>query len=459
MTRTAATAPLNMPLFPTGSTLQALPVAPSIDPRLGVANIDPMGNMQAGIDFAGQFARLGQLKDKLALEDITRKADAAKQKAMEAEADLMHKNLSTQYAVLQAQNENALRDQAIKAAQGGALQNVVVGTPANPGTAQIDADTVRSQSYTNNYMAQLFQKSIQENLGAGAPKSPAQVATDAVSAPPPAVPVKPVNDSFFEPNSQVSYGDYRDLVKRNLMLKKILAKESPIVLPEEIDKAAGLTTKPETFIGPDNRTYGVDVTYGPGGVRFARSTPVPKDISPERKTELDRAPELADTNQALAAVDQTIAAVTAYKAANAGGALQTVAQVLGSSPANGVLNSAKRLSGQAMQSKATQDVAAQLENLRGVFESSQRASELKGFASSVPAAVDLSNPDNALARLTALRASLKTRADTLQSNTASSAITSGNKPSPSATQDGKIGYVGNHQYRFNASTNSWVLVQ
>src|SRR6478736_8186438 len=109
--------------LPTGSSLQALPVAPSIDPRLGVAAIDPIGNMSRGIDFAGQFARLGQLNDKLVLEDAQRKADTAKAKAMQTEAELMHKNLSTQYAVMQAQNENALQQQAIAAAQLGALKN------------------------------------------------------------------------------------------------------------------------------------------------------------------------------------------------------------------------------------------------------------------------------------------------------------------------------------------------
>lgn len=442
--------------LPTGSSLQALPVSPSINTLLGVNNVDPMANMSQGIDFAGQFARLGQLNDKLAVEDAQRKADAAKAKAIQAEAELMHKNLSTKFAVEQAANENALKQQAIAATQLGALQNVVVGAPGAPGTAAIDANTAGLQSQTNNYLASLYKQSISDSLAPGNPVSPAKLAGTVANGAV-AVPIVPGTvDAFYEPNAAVPLDAYRTAIQQRLVMRKILSKESPIVTPKEVDEQAGLVTKPETFVGKDNRTYGVDVTYGPGGVRFARSTPVPRDISPERKSELDRAPELADTNQALAAVQATIDAITKYSASNAGGPLQTAGQALATAAPTGVFGSLKRVAGQGMLSPETQAAAAQLDALKGVFESSNRTSELRGFSPNVPAAVDLANPGAVLAKLNALKTAVQARAATLSSNAASTAVAGAAGKAPTTNGDVRVNPSTGVRYRFDAASNQWI---
>ncbi len=451
-----------MAAIPSGSTLQQLVVPAQINPMQGVANLDPMGNMSQGIDFAGQFARLGQLKDKLALEDITRKAEAAKQKAMEAEADLMHKNLSTQYAALAQQQQNALVQAQTQGAQIGALRDVVVGAPGAPGTAALDANTSAIQSGTQNYMARLYGQSIAGALASGQPTSPAAVATGAAAAAPGVTPTQS-NDKFYEVNSPVPINIYRDSIRQQLVTRKLLAKEAPIVTPDEVDKAAGLVTKPETFIGDDNRTYGVDVTYGPNGVRFARSAPVPKDISPERKVELGRSGDLADIAPALKLATEASVLLNSYIDAGSGGPLQSLAQVGANTEPTGLLKSGVRIIGQKLENSATNAIEAKLAALRSVFNSSPRAAELKGFADLIPPNVDLSNPDKMKQTLGSLTQALNDRVATLQSNAASQAITAGGinggaaKPAP--VSDGKIGYLNGHQYRFNSSTQQWVLSQ
>lgn len=447
-----------MPVINTGDSgsLSAIPQAPSINPLLMVADGRPLQSMSEGIDFGQKMARLSQFRDQLALEDLQRKAEAAKAKANAAEADLLHQNLQTQYAAKHLVDQNALTQGQIQQTQLGALQNVVVGSPDNPGTAATDANTSLIQSQTNEALARNYRDYM---TGITAPVSPATAAGDIATKVPPS-PVNPAaaaDTNPYAPTSAEPLSSYLSRVNRSLVTSKLISKQSPIVTQEELYKAGGINTKSETFTGPDNRKYSTEVTYGPGGVRYAATAPIAQDIAPERKTELDRAPELADTNQALAAVDKTIEAVNAYKAAKAGGPMQTAGQIIASSPADGAINSTKRLAGISMQSPATLQTAAQLASLKGVFESAQRSTELRGLSPLVPEPVDLSNPDNAITKLTALRSQLANRAASLSSSSASGAITAktGDKP---AISDGEIRVDPKTgvRYRFDAAKHLFV---
>lgn len=117
------TAPL-----PSGSPLQALPTAPSIDPRLAVVDVDPMANIAKGIDFAGQFARIGQLRSKIELEDAQRKADKARADAARLEADLIQRDLEDKFNIEKATRALVEEKARLDLEQAGRLAPLQIDT-------------------------------------------------------------------------------------------------------------------------------------------------------------------------------------------------------------------------------------------------------------------------------------------------------------------------------------------
>ncbi len=293
--------------LPTGSSLQALPVAPNIDPRLGVANVDPMAGMQQGIDFAGSYARLGQLRSKLELEDAQRKADAAKAKAAQLEAEIMQGELEKQHAIALAQAKQNLINSQI-AGTGGLVQNsnamtAGTGMGINNQLGQVNLDQAKKDATFKNYVRdnalnQLGLPSIGGSPAATPALSNVSPTLDTTPAPTSA-PVSsaaaspalaPTATSVATPGAPAPAGSVTipfqpnaDLTTwlRAPMAAEVLSTGTP-VSPATLAKKLGVERKTRTFIDPNTKSeYEVDLQEGPSGEIFkVLSTPRFVKVSP-----------------------------------------------------------------------------------------------------------------------------------------------------------------------------------
>jgi hypothetical protein len=237
--------------LPTGSSLQALPEAPRINPMMGVAAVDPMAAMSKGIDFAGQFARLGQLRSKIELEDAQRKADMAKSKASLLEADLIQRDLEDKFNIEKTLREQALIAQAQSletAKTQGALANVQLGEAQG---------------------AAAFNKDLREAAGTqlrslDLPASPTAAAS--------AAPAAPVADGAvivpFKPNAAIE-----EWIKPQVAAK-ILETRRPVMSVSALAKELGVKQEKRSFVDANTGTeHEVDVLTGPAGEIFKVSEP------------------------------------------------------------------------------------------------------------------------------------------------------------------------------------------
>lgn len=250
--------------IPSGSSLQALPVAPSINPMQGVAANDPLGNMAAGIDFAGQFARLGQLRSKIELEDAQRKAEMAKSKASLLEADLIQRDLEDKFNIEKAQRQLALESAALAQRQALALAPIAVGTAGQ------NLANVRTQGALAGVSLGEAQDTAEFNKEMrGAARS--QLANlDVVTGAPVAVastPSGPVAVPFI-PNAKLE-----QWIKPQVAAK-ILETRRPVMSVSALAKELGVKPEKRGFVDANTGAeYETDVLTGPAGEIFKVSEP------------------------------------------------------------------------------------------------------------------------------------------------------------------------------------------
>lgn len=241
-----------MPAIPSGSSLQALPVAPSINPMMGVVDINPMASMQKGIDFAGTFSRLGQLRSKIELEDAQRKAETAKSKAALLEADLIQRDLEDKFNV-----EKAQRNLAQRAAEQALLFNATQGALANVNLSEAEGAAAFNQEMRGAARGQLA------SLAAPGAPSPASLAVPAkmTSA------GSPVEVPFV-PNAKLE-----EWIKPQVAAK-ILETRRPVMSVSSLAKELGVKQETRSFKDSSSGgEYEVDVLMGPAGEIFRRSEP------------------------------------------------------------------------------------------------------------------------------------------------------------------------------------------
>lgn len=261
--------------LPTGSSIRALPVAPDINVSNMVANVDPMANMQKGIDFAGQFARLGQLRSKMELEDLQRKADASKAKAMQLESDILQRELEKNFTIKQQQEQAqlALLQQSLANAKTtGSLAAVQLGEAE--GTAGFNRDMRSAAS------AQLKALDVPSSDGT----TPAPAA--------PAAPVEGIVEVPFKPNA-----DFAEWIKPQITAK-IVATRAPVMSVSSLAKELGVKPEKRTFTDPKGGgEYEADVLVGPAGEIFKVSSPrFVKASAMQAKVDADFASDVAEFN-------------------------------------------------------------------------------------------------------------------------------------------------------------------
>lgn len=445
-------------------SLQSVPTPVQFNPAAAVADGQPLANMSAGIDFGGKLLRVAQLKDQLALEDLNRKADAAKAKAAAAEADLIHSNLATAYAAQQKANEAALIEAQIRRANAGSLADVTVPpggiADVNAGTAATNAQVASEMAKLNLGLTKSFAQTAQPGQPIPVSQAGAPVPTgeDLTGIGLPALPE----------NAPAVAAAAWNTAQRNAWLKARAdaVSKGSFFLPQAPNPKdvfdSAFTTENIEHTAPDGSKYKIQNVYAPdasGNRTLVAQRKLSKEsLNPAQVAESARSPELTDLLPAASAIDQAIADVTAYKAANASGPMQTLATI---AAPDGQVRGAKSLLGVLGQSAATQKIITSLAAVHGTLNSAQRKDSIKGLADdAIPTGATAANsPDAALAKLYKLKVLVADRAKSLASSTASTAITtkSGNPPRPT---EGQVKYLPTGQkVVYSSNAGGWVVGQ
>lgn len=245
--------------IPTGSSLSALPVAPTINPMMGVVDTDPLGSMEKGMDFGAKFARLGQLKQKLELEDLQRKADMAKAKAATVEADLLQRHLEDQFNLEQERK----RAELANTITAGKLAGVTLGE-------------AQDTAGFNQELRAAARGQLGSLRGVPSPTSdvPVSTPTDGGSIPA-GTPVPTTLDGAvpvvavpFAPNAK-----FNDWIKPQVAAK-ILETRRPVMSVSALAKELGVKQEVRPFVDANTGAkYEADVLTGPAGEIFKVSAP------------------------------------------------------------------------------------------------------------------------------------------------------------------------------------------
>lgn len=262
--------------LPTGSSIRALPVAPDINVSNMVANVDPMANMQKGIDFAGQFARLGQLRSKMELEDLQRKADASKAKAMQLESDILQRELEKNFTIKQQQEQ----------AQLALLQQSLANAKTTGSLAAVQLGEAKGMAALN-----------QRRLGAGF----AQI--DAINAAPSESTTSPASATASPAGSvdvTVPWAPNANLNEwiKHPLTARVLETGRPVLSSSVLAGELGVKKEKRTFTDPKGGgEYEADVLVGPVGEIFKVSSPRFVKASPmQAKVDADFASDVAEFN-------------------------------------------------------------------------------------------------------------------------------------------------------------------
>jgi hypothetical protein len=245
--------------LPQGSSLSALPVAPTVDPSM-FARDDALRRQQVtdqGLTLGAKFARLYQLKDTLALEDARRKADVANAKLKEQEAEALQRRLveETKAAILKAKAD-AETQRNVLAAQGALATLGVPGAQAQAASNAAQVEVARSGAR----LAGLTGTSGSPSLVAKAQQAEEEMA--GTWRPDPSKPDNPLAATH-------SYADWS--AKR--LQEEMLQSENPVMSPYAIGQKLGVKVVPHQFRASDGSEWEVPYLTGPTGERFRQTGP------------------------------------------------------------------------------------------------------------------------------------------------------------------------------------------
>lgn len=457
--------------LPTGSSLSALPVAPSLSGTEFSALAPNVGQLQStianGIAIGGQLARLSQLKDQLALEDAQRKADMAKAKAMSTEADLMHNSLAQKWALNTQQLQLAQTQSATDQATANARLSQVTAPADQPGSAGFDIGTNAVGSATNRTAAETNQ--LYANYGrniASNMSTPGSGGDPNASAVPPGNPAlysaadgTPLDPSLVPSQPGKFEATY------NAARNYLFASKRAMPSDKEIQEFIGTTAKDETYTAPDGSKRSARIIRGPDGAVWAASRPTLVDNSVATKKEQDQAASLDQTTQLIGQTDRAIAALQDYKQSGVPGISEGTKQALaGIEPGSNSIAGAffktpvGIVARNSLSPKTVSTAAAvsslNAEAIKQAFGGRLNEGTLKTITDSLPTPDEIQNPDVAIGKLQTFKTQLQAAAQALaqqhgaQQMAAKSAVTP-----PKA---GEIRYFNGASYLFDPTKNGWV---